>query len=90
MLKTGTSSAVTCDWTANGYRLPTEAEWEIAERGRLKGKRFPWGDTVSQSQANYRASTTDSYDLSGAVNDLHPTYKGRPMRMPLFRRDRAF
>jgi formylglycine-generating enzyme required for sulfatase activity len=75
IVRTGTSDAVTCDWTANGYRLPTEAEWEVAARGGLSGKRFPWGDTISQAQANYMASTIYAYDTSGSVNDYHPTYK---------------
>ena len=85
ILRTGTSSALTCDWTVNGYRLPTEAEWEVAARGGLSGKRFPWGDTISQTQANYKAITIYAYDLSGSVNDYHPTYKtgGVPYTSPV-------
>ncbi|NBV86678.1 MAG: HYR domain-containing protein, partial [Verrucomicrobia bacterium] len=73
--RTGYSNSVVCDWNANGYRLPTEAEWEVAARGGLTGKRFPWGDTISQSQANYRSSSLLSYDDTGHnYSGFHPTY----------------
>jgi len=55
---------VYANWTASGYRLPTEAEWEKAARGGLSGQRFPWGDTISEIQANYSGDTSAySYDL---------------------------
>lgn len=71
----GENDAVYADWSANGFRLPTEAEWEKAARGGLTNQRFPWGDIISETNANYYSDTTtypydqgpDGYNAFGSI-----------------------
>jgi formylglycine-generating enzyme required for sulfatase activity len=77
-------STIYPNWGASGYRLPTEAEWEKAARGKLSGRRFPWGDTISEALANYKGDTnTYPYDLGPTGYNPIAVMGGPPYTTPV-------
>jgi formylglycine-generating enzyme required for sulfatase activity len=72
------------NWSS-GYRLPTVGEYQYAARGGASGKRFPWGDTIDHSMANYYGFLYDgqNFDMGYSGHDRQYSVNGLPFTSPV-------
>jgi formylglycine-generating enzyme required for sulfatase activity len=72
-------------WSASGYRLPTESEWEYAARNGRANSRFPWGDLINHGYANYYATKLFvPYDNDPLPDTYHPNaWPSQPRTTPV-------
>ena len=72
----GKGKLTECDFAANGYRLPTEAEWEYAARGGSINQDFLYAGSDNPDEAAWYTANSDER--------LHPVGEKLPNALGLY------
>ena len=72
----GSGDSISCNWNANGFRLPTEAEWEYAARGGNKSRAYNYS-------GSYTLGDVAWYD-DNSGGKIHPVGMKSPNELGLY------
>ena len=72
----GSGSNIKCDFSKNGYRLPTEAEWEYAAKGGDKSKGFKYSGSNNIDEVAWYSGNSDGR--------LHSVKQKQPNELGLY------
>jgi formylglycine-generating enzyme len=72
----GTGSSITCNFEANGYRLPTEAEWVFAEKGGNKSLGYKYAGSNNIDEV--------AWHNENSGNKTHPVMSKKPNELGIY------